>query len=256
MSAFPRDTPRPGRTSWTTAMRETREETGLVHSAAQPVGFSARTVRYEAFGKSKEVVVLRLARACDSGTSRHARPPSTVSTAWLNLRRHGRKTRSGTRRSATSCATPRPTWIKDPILRLRPDPARRRENAVASRTRRSRTRAVRRATPTQVAGMARTCAEAWGGIDAEYVEAAAWLHDIGRGKTHGIAPSASRASASPSKLPGIPGYAPPCLSPLHEGPHRRRSSGSRGRPRARDEREACDLATFPVEECASSRWRT
>jgi putative nucleotidyltransferase with HDIG domain len=92
----------------------------------------------------------------------------------------------------------------------------------------------------EVAAMARAIGEAGGNPD--YVEAAAWLHDIGR--------SVGNDDRHPLEgfrivvAAGHPGYAPPCLShytkgePDPEGPHYREMS------------EACDLETFDAAEQA------
>ena len=86
-----------------------------------------------------------------------------------------------------------------------------------------------------VAGMARAMAEAWAGVDADFVEACAWLHDIGRSIEH-----SSRHPFLGFQLVvdrGYPGYAPTCISHATKG-------------RAGDEEcsRACDLSTFETFE--------
>lgn len=227
---FPKGHAQPGEDDRATAVRETREETGL---DARPNAWFKRTITYEAFGKPKEVVYLL--GTCDSFhvelSTEHNRH------AWLDLDDTVAALRHEALRDVVRDAA---IYVKDPILRRGLDPASAKAMLLA---------AVGADAPllghtSQVAQIARTCADAWGQLDSDYVEAAAWLHDIGRSKTHGLRhPLEGFRIAVES---GFAGYGPPCLSHYTKG----RSAEELGLTKdfAREMWEACDLDTFHVEE--------
>jgi bis(5'-nucleosidyl)-tetraphosphatase len=89
-----------------------------------------------------------------------------------------------------------------------------------------------------VAGMARAIADAWGGLDAEFVEACAWLHDVGRCVDHANHPLEGFRLLVDL---GHPGYAPTCISHY--------TKGRRFEDLPREELwRACDLSTFEPHE--------
>jgi 8-oxo-dGTP pyrophosphatase MutT (NUDIX family) len=89
-----------------------------------------------------------------------------------------------------------------------------------------------------VAGMAHAIAAAWGGLDAGFVEACAWLHDVGRCIDHRNHPVEGFRLLVEL---GYPGYAPTCISHY-----------TKGRPFEELPREelwrSCDLSTFEPHE--------
>ena len=97
---------------------------------------------------------------------------------------------------------------------------------------------------TEVAAVARALADASPGVDAGYVEACAWLHDIGRARTHDhLHPLEGFRIVAGA---GYPGYAPPCLSHYTKG--REPESMGIEAELAEAMNRACDLTTFPYEE--------
>jgi len=133
-------------------------------------------------------------------------------------------------------------WLKDPILRqgLAPDAARALLVAEAG----DGARVVPHT--AVVAANARAMAEPCAGVDADYVEAAAWLHDLGRTRTHGLRHTLAGFRLACER--GWPGYAPTCLSHYTKGA---RPAELGVDPELAAEMDAaCDLATFEPEE----RW--
>jgi len=220
----------PGETELETALRETEEETGIV---PEPVPWFRRAIRYLVGNHDKEAVYLlartqvRDVRLSDEHTE----------AAWLDLDaaldalRH-----EDLRRIYRDAAT----WLKDPILRrgLAPGAAR------ALLEEKVGADAPVVAHTAQVAAMARAMADAWNDLDADYVEAAAWLHDIGRARTHGVRHPIEGFHIVVEA--GHPGYAAPCLSHYCKGG--RLGALDVDEALKREMHEACDLDTFPPEE--------
>jgi uncharacterized protein len=216
-----------------TATRETMEETGLARDEIRPHLGWRRVSRY-AVGRGEKEVVYLLARA----TRKRVRiSEEHESYAWLDLDETLDAIRHEDLRGFYRQAA---VWLRDPILRrgLSPEQARgllERERD-ASEPLLVHSRAV--------AGAARTLAEQLQGPDPDFVEAAAWLHDIGRTRTHG-----NRHPIEGFDLMvrlGHPGYAHACLTHYTKGID----------PAAldlepayeREMRAACDPERFPIEE--------
>ncbi|MHC4818366.1 MAG: NUDIX domain-containing protein [Planctomycetota bacterium] len=190
------------------ALRETEEETGLGPGRIAPSGWFRRTVAYPFKGVSKEVVYHLAHTEAEEVTlsSEHE------SCAWLDLDRALEALRHDNLRGVLRDAA---VFSKDPILRrgLTPSAAR----ALLAAEAGDEAPVLRHS--AQVAAMARALAEAWGGLDADYVEAAAWLHDIGRARTQG--PRHPIEGFRLVLARGHAGYAAPCLSHYTKGrPHR------------------------------------
>ncbi len=94
-----------------------------------------------------------------------------------------------------------------------------------------------------VARMARELAEGWDGIDADFVEACAWVHDIGRAVDHARHPL--EGFRLMIKL-GHPAYAPICISHFTKG--RPRESFPADDAYADALWRSCDLTTLTPEE--------
>ncbi|MHC4222843.1 MAG: bis(5'-nucleosyl)-tetraphosphatase [Planctomycetota bacterium] len=224
----------PEETELETAYRETKEETGIVEDRLAALTRFRRAIRYRLpDGEPKEVVYyLARTEATDIRLS-----PEHSSSAWRDLDETIATWRHEDLRQLVHEAA---VFAKDPILRRGLDPARARELL---------TRETGADTPlldhsAQVAGMAGAMAEAWGGLDAEFVEAAAWLHDVGRARNHG-----PRHALEGFRLlveRGHPGYAPTCLSHYLKGGDPMQLGLN---PEFAEEMwSACDLDTFGPEE--------
>jgi len=205
---LPKGKAKPGEESLETAGRETEEETGLGPDRIAPNGWFRRTVAYPFKGVSKAVVYHLAHTAAEEITlsSEHA------SCAWLDLDRALDVLRHDNLRGVLRDAA---VFSKDPILRrgLGPSAAR----ALLAAEAGDEAPVLRHS--AQVAAMARALADAWGGLDADYVEAAAWLHDIGRARTQG--PRHPIEGFHVVSARGHAGYAAPCLSHYTKGrPHR------------------------------------
>ena len=122
-------------------------------------------------------------------------------------------------------------FLKDPCFRAGLDPAR------------ARTMLHERFDPEEpvlahtalVAEMARAMAEAWREPDPDFVEACAWVHDIGRSIQHG--PRHPIEGFRLMVAEGHPGYAPTCIS-----------HATKGRRGDEECARACDLSTFEKHE--------
>ncbi len=198
---FPKGHKEPGEDDLATALRETEEETGI---RPAPNAWFRRSISYEAFGKTKEAVYLL--GWCD--TADVALSKEHNAHAWLDLDGTVGALNHEALRGVVQKAA---IYLKDPILRRGLDPAGARALLVEQ---------VGEDAPvightSQVAAIARTCAEAWGGLDPDYVEAAAWLHDIGRAKTHGVRHPLEGFYITVEQ--GVAGYGPPCLSHFPKG---------------------------------------
>ena len=215
----------------TTALRETAEETGIGPRQLERNPWFERAVTYPVRAGVKEVTYL-LARTDATEVALSAEHDRFD---WLDLDEALAAVRHENLRGVLRDAA---TFLKDPILRRGLAPA------AARALLESRVAASVAAHTAQVAGMARAMATALGEVDADYVEAAAWLHDIGRARTHG-----QRHPLEGFRLvveEGWPGYAPPCLS--HYGRGAPRGSLGADADLLREMWEACDLDTFEVEE--------
>jgi putative nucleotidyltransferase with HDIG domain len=207
------------------AIRETAEETGITE--VRPNRWFHRTVRYPSGPGMKEVTYfagetsardVRLSREHDAAE-------------WKDLDGTIAAIRHGNLRAVVRDAA---MFLKDPILRRGLSP-REAKDLLASRVGENIV-----AHTAEVAAMARLIGEGSGNPD--YVEAAAWLHDIGRAVTHD-----DRHPLEGFRIVvalGHPGYAPPCLSHYTKG-----AADPQG-PHYREMSEACDLETFDLAEQA------
>jgi 8-oxo-dGTP diphosphatase len=217
----------PGEGLLDAALRETAEETGIAD--AVPNRWFKRTLRYRVLRGTKEVTYFAAETA--TGAVRLSREHDEA--RWRDLDEALAAIRHENLRAVVRDAA---TFLKDPILRRGLTPAAARALLVSRVGEEARVVAH----TAEVAAMARAIGEDGGNPD--YVEAAAWLHDIGRAVTHG-----DRHPLEGFRVvvaAGHPGYAPPCLShytkgaPEPEGPHYREMC------------EACDLETFDAAERA------
>ena len=96
----------------------------------------------------------------------------------------------------------------------------------------------------EVARVARVLAEAWGGIDNDYVESAALLHDIGRTRTHGEGHPLDGFRLLVDL--GHPGHAPCCITHYTKGAPPEELGLEPGKAAAFW--KVCDQSWFPVEE--------
>lgn len=228
---LPKGKARGAEDSLETALRESVEETGLSRDRIAAHRWFRRAVTYPLKGVEKEVVYL-LARTDTDAITLSAEHESC---AWLDLYGALEAVRHENLRGVLRDAA---VFSKDPVLRqgLAPADAR----ALLETEAGDPEAPVVRHT-AHVAAMARALASAWGGLDPDYVEAAAWLHDIGRTRSHG-----ARHPLEGFRLVverGHGGYAPPCLSHYTKG----RPHGDFGD--AADEMwRACDLETLLPEE--------
>jgi len=217
----------PGEEPLAGAMRETDEETGITD--VRPNRWFHRKIRYPSGGGMKEVTYY-----AGETASRDVRLSKEHDLAeWRDLFGTLAAIRHGNLRTVVRDAA---VFLKDPVLRRGLTPP----QAKALLVSRVGAGAKVVAHTAEVAAMARVIGE--GAVDPDYVEAAAWLHDIGRAVTHD-----DRHPLEGFRLvvaAGHPGYAPPCLShytkgaPDPKGPHYREMS------------EACDLETFDAAEQA------
>ncbi len=225
---LPKGHAEPGEDELATALRETEEETGL--RPARLCRHLRREVRYPV-GRTTKVVTYYAAEASATAV-RLSREHSAH--AWLDLDAALASVRHERLRSVLHEAA---LYLKDPLLRRGLDPAAARELLVAS----VGPDAPVVAHTAAVVAMARTLAAGWGGLDAAYVEAAAWVHDIGRSVTHGMEHSLEGFGLLMRR--GFGGYAAPCLSHYTKG-RPLAECGPLG-PRLW---AACDLDTFEIEE--------
>jgi bis(5'-nucleosidyl)-tetraphosphatase len=227
---LPKGKAKRGEDSLETALRETEEETGLGPDRIAANPWFRRTVTYPLKGVEKEVVY----HLASTDAEEVALSPEHEGCEWLDVDRALEAVRHLNLRGVLEDAA---VFSKDPILRrgLMPDAAR----ALLAAELGDDTPVVRHT--AQVAAMARALADAWGGLDPDYVEAAAWLHDLGRGRTHGARHPIEGFRLAVAK--GYGGYAAPCLSHYTKGrPHRDFGAV------AEEMWCACDLETFLREE--------
>jgi putative nucleotidyltransferase with HDIG domain len=187
-----------------TALRETREETGLDPATLEVNTHFERTVSYEVSKGRKQVVYfLASTHQADVRLSREHR-----SCTWVGLDDALGILRHENLRDVYRDAA---VFLKDPVLRRGLDPASARTMLESE---------LGAGSPVvahsgHVAAIARELASAWVGLDPDYVEAAAWLHDIGRARTHD-----NRHPLEGFRMlveEGYGGYAPPCLSHYTKG---------------------------------------
>jgi len=227
---LPKGKAKRGEDSLETARRETEEETGLGPDRIAADPWFRRAVTYPLKGVEKEVVYYLAGTDAEEITlsSEHA------GAAWLDLDRALEAVRHDNLRGVLRDAS---VFSKDPILRRGLTPAAARALLAAEAGEEA---PVLRHTE-HVAAMARSLAIAWGDLDPDYVEAAAWLHDIGRARTHG--PRHPIEGFRLTVESGHGGYAAPCLSHYTKGrPHR--DFGDL----ADEMWRACDLESFLPEE--------
>ncbi|MGQ0612549.1 MAG: NUDIX domain-containing protein [Planctomycetaceae bacterium] len=217
------------------ALRETREETGIAEVAVN--AFWRRAMRYSLGGREKEVVyrIGVTERAAVTLSAEHRE------FAWGRLEETLRAFRHAKLQAILRSAA---LFLKDPSLRRGLEP----EKARALLEAKVGGGAPVIAHTAQVAAMARRIAEAVGGVDPAYVECCAWLHDIGRAKTHGMRHPLEGFLLLAAEGQG--GYAPCCLSHFTKGAsfEELRSDPDVGPSLAEEMWGACDLETFPFEE--------
>ncbi len=225
---LPKGHAEPGEGEIATALRETWEETGI--RPARVCRHFRREVRYPVGAGTKSVVYF----AAEAASERVRLSAEHSHGAWLNLEEalatlHHESLRTVLREASI--------YLKDPLLRRGLQPA----AAEALLVELVGSGAPVVAHTAAVVAMARTLAEIWGGLDASFVAAAAWVHDIGRSVTHGTEHTLEGFRLLVAR--GLGGYAAPCLSHF-----------TKGRPRAACGPfgdalwAACDLDTFEVEE--------
>jgi len=218
----------PGEGDLEAAVRETEEETGIPAGDLRVQPAFLHSVSYMLRGKPKRVAYFgaETDRADVRISGEHA------SFEWLDLDAAlGRVRHENLRRVLRAAAT----YFKDPVLRRGLAPA---DARTLLEARGADARLV--AHSGLVAAAARAIAAAWPGEDAAFVEAAAWLHDIGRLADHQRHPVEGFRLLCEA---GWPGYAPPCLSHY-----------AKGRPKdacgdlAAEMWSLCDLDTFETFE--------
>jgi len=218
----------PGEEPLRTALRETEEETGLRPPDLAPNPWFRRVVRYPVAAGEKEVTYL----LAEARTAAVRLSPEHASGAWMGLDAARAAVPHENLRAVLQDAA---VFLKDPCLRRGLDPAAAR--ALLVRHVGAGAPVVRHS--ALVARVAREIAEAAGGVDAEFVEAAAWVHDIGRARTmddHHPLEGFRLLVAE-----GHAGYAPPCLSHFCKGASFAELGDT---PLMREMWEACDLSTF------------
>ncbi len=208
------------------AIRETAEETGITDVA--PNRWFGRTIRYRLGAGTKEVTYF----AAETASEEVRLSREHDEAQWRDLARAVAAIRHEDLRAVLRDAA---VFLKDPFLRrgLTPEAARQmlvgRVGATAPVV----------AHTAEVAAMARVIGGGTG--DPDYVEAAAWLHDIGRAVTHD-----DRHPLEGFRIvvaAGHGGYAPPCLS------HYTKGEPDPMGPHYREMCEACDVLTFdPAEQ--------
>jgi len=224
----------PGEEEIAGACRETEEETGLPPSALTVHDWFSRTASYRLPDGRTKSVTYRLARTAIAQVTismEHTRAE------WLAYPAARAALRHENLRGLLDDAA---TYLKDPALYsgLTPEAAR------CMLEERFEPGAPVIGHSEQVAGMSRAMAEAWDGLDPDYVEAAAWLHDIGRSVTHGAEHTLLGFNLVVAE--GYPGYAAPCLSHYVKGRSMTLLGGDPTLLRAMW--EACDLDSFLPEE--------
>ncbi|MGH7162469.1 MAG: NUDIX domain-containing protein [Planctomycetota bacterium] len=234
---FPKGHALPAELERDTALRETLEETGIPADALRTKAHFRRVSSHGTAEGRKEVAYFLAETDCEEValSKEHAEH------AWADLDGTLGRLRHQNLRDLVRGAA---IFLKDPILRRGLDPAAAR--ALLGSTMGEGHPVL--AHTAQVAGMARAIAAAWGGLDADYVEAAAWLHDVGRARSHG-----PRHPLEGFRLvveAGHPGYAPPCISHFTKGCSATELARYPGADPelVREMSEACDLEAFPPEE--------
>jgi putative nucleotidyltransferase with HDIG domain len=216
----------PGEAVLEGALRETEEETGI--RPLPPNRWFRRELTYPVAKGVKRVTYL----AAESPSEEVTLSREHDAYAWEDLDGTLALLRHENLRAVVRDAA---TFLKDPILRRGLAPAAAKALLVARVGAEARVVAHTR----EVSSIARAIGGARGDVDADYVEAAAWLHDIGRAVAHD-----ERHPLEGFRIvvkAGHPGYAPPCLSHYTKGAA---PEDARLGDLAREMREACDLETF------------
>ena len=187
-----------------TAYRETEEECGLGKHVLHVSPFFRRSIRYEIKEGPKEAFyyLAETSQAQVRLSGEHS------SAAWDDFGAASARIVHTDLRDVLRDAA---AFLRDPALRGGFDPAQARtlleERMGAGHPVLEHSRCV--------AEIARTLAEAWGGLDTDAVEAMAWVHDIGRSRTHG-----ARHPIEGFRLvveAGHAGYAPACITHATKG---------------------------------------
>lgn len=214
----------PGESDLHAAWRETREETGLHQRDLALNPWFERRLHYRV-SRGDKTVRYGLAE-CTNGTITISHEHTDV--RWASLADTVKRVEHADLQSLYREAS---IFLKDPALRCGLDAA------AAQALLRAEFAAGERVLDhtANVAEMARAIAEAWTGQDAEFVEACAWLHDIGRSIEHG--PRHPFLGFQLLTDRGHPGYAPTCIS-----------HATKGRDGDEECSRACDLSTFETHE--------
>lgn len=187
-----------------TAYRETEEECGLGKDALRVFPFFRRRIRYEVAKSPKEVFYY----LAETSQEQVRLSPEHSSGSWDDFDAASTRIVHTDLRNVLRDAA---AFLRDPALRGGFDPAQ------------ARALLMERMGPGQpvlehsrcVAEIARMLAEAWGGLDADATEAMAWVHDIGRSRTHG-----ARHPIEGFRVvvdAGHAGYAPACITHATKG---------------------------------------
>jgi len=192
---------KPGETEIAGCVRETLEETGII---VEPNAWFERRTRYEVEDGMKEVVYF----VAEADREEVRLSNEHTKAEWLDLLEALKTVRH---RNLTEVLWDAAGFLKDPGLRgtlllgeaqsiceslLEPH--------IVAHT-------------AQVADMALALAEPMPGVDSEFVEDCAWLHDIGRSVDHPRHPIEGFKLLDRRSLPG---YAAPCVSHYTKGrPH-------------------------------------
>ena len=217
----------PGETDLEAAWRETGEETGLGTEQLLRNPWFERRIDYPV-RRGEKTVYYGLAEWAAGDVTLSREHTDFEWTALDDAR--NRLPHENLKRVVQDAAT----FLKDPTLRRGLDPA----GAAALLKQHFDKNEPVLAHTALVAEMARAIANVWPSVDAEFTEACAWLHDIGRSVDHKNHPlEGFRLLVSL----GHEGYAPTCISHFTKGRSHTEVP--------RDELwRACDLATFEPHE--------
>ena len=222
----------PGEDDLAAAWRETEEECGLGRDDLVRNPWFNRALTYEVKRGPKRVTYW--AAECTGGKVRLSKEHDD--SRWKGLESTLRKIDHP---DLAALYRELAVFVKDPALRGSLDPTR--ACALLETQCGAEPRVV--AHSALVAKVARKLAEAGKGIDPDFVEACAWVHDIGRSIDHARHPL--EGFRLMVRL-GHPAYAPTCISHYSKG--RPRTSFPEADEYADELWRSCDLATLTPEE--------